>query len=217
MTRPECRVLAVIGPPGSGKTTQIELLRAHIGADRVLVAGVPHLVRRRNDLVTLLTTGELAQLEAARPAALAARATGDLAPLIFDRLLFTAARRALADRFVVLDGAPRGVAAAKVFLEMRDLAPRTTIVNLRLPDDERAYSLRRQRARERARRGAVEAVRREPVFRRKYSVYANNTTWGLELLIEAGIRCVRTGAAERPEQVQKAIVDVFGNTDPVLL
>src|SRR5688500_1116165 len=96
------RYLSFLGPPGSGKTTQIRMLQARLGA-HVAVASVPRLVRGEADLLEALTAAEREELDCHLQSAAEARDRGELAPLVIDRLLFEAVTRLRAPSVVALD------------------------------------------------------------------------------------------------------------------
>ncbi len=199
------RLISLIGPPGSGKTTQIRLLQAAFG-DSLLVASVPRLVRRQPDLLALLTTGERAMLETALDAAAAARIRGELAPIVLDEILFRAISQSGPDLLGALDGCPRGEAQARLFLETGRLHDETSIVELYFPAEAGAASLARQVQRESAKLGALGAALRLPVYRRKAAVFADDTVRGLDLLLRVGLRHYRIDATLDPHEIHARVL-----------
>jgi adenylate kinase family enzyme len=203
------RYLSFLGPPGCGKTTQIELL-AELLSPRLIVASVPRLLRGQEDLVTMLTPAEVAELEGLSQASAAARSRGDLAPLAVDRLLFSALARLPAQGFVALDGCPRGMAQARLFLETGNLASQTLVVELRFPEHTPASSFLRQIERETEKRGTEEALAKLAVFARKTQVFLNDTSAGLCLLRDAGIPSLTFDATVKADSIHAQIRDAIG-------
>lgn len=205
------RLLALIGPPGSGKTTQLRMLDAHFGSARVLLASVPRLVRGSSELRALLTEEEQLELDGLEQQSTEARTLGVLAPLRNDELLFLAIGRSHGRALTVMDGCPRGQAQARLFLQQRDLAHRVHVVNLEFPDHTEARSIARQHAREVLARGERAAQERIPRFINKARVYTEDTCRGLQLLEAAGIQVTRICALDNPADVHAQIMNTLGS------
>ena len=196
-------IVAVLGPPGAGKSTQVGLVRSGAGASAV-VASVPSLIRRDPYLLSFLTTGERDELERLDGAAWDAARRGELSPLRFDQILFRALPRVDAE-LLLLDACPRAVAPVREYLAVPGLARRTLVVELTL-HGEVARSVARQFARESARLGASKVAPLEPVFRRKAELYHRETLAGLTLLRSAGIPCVAVDAERPVAEVHDSVV-----------
>jgi adenylate kinase len=97
---PDCTIWVILGPPGSGKGTQAELLTSALG--------VPHV-----------STGDLLRAESEAGTAVGAEvspllAAGELVPdVLIERVLERRLARPDAARGVILDGYPRTVAQAR--------------------------------------------------------------------------------------------------------
>lgn len=207
-----------IGPPGSGKTTQITLLNHLLGATNI-VASVPRLVRQEATLQVLLSDEERIQIQAWQNEAAIARNKGELAPIWLDALLFNVITRVPNTTIVTLDGCPRGKAQAELFLQNEVVTRATTIIQLYFPDDDEiALSLHRQYEREKLKRGRDAADNRMVVFQRKAEVYQTNTRAGLTVLGAAGIPVVRVNALESSETIHaivRAVVEGSRDIQPV--
>lgn len=202
----DTRYVSFLGPPGSGKTTQIRLLQERLG-ERLTVASVPRLLRGQPDLVAVLSPSELAQLDGLRKPSAVARDRGELAPVEVDALLLSAVSR-LETPVVALDGCPRGIAQARLFLGT-GFAARTTVVELRFPDDPAVMSLRRQTERETAVRGPEYARVRRHVFESKVRVFVHDTLIGLELLDAASVPHLQIDASLPADEVHERVVEAI--------
>lgn len=197
-------VVAFVGPPGSGKTSQIALLSHRLNQDDMLLASVPRLLRGDPELFELLTPSEQQQHQRCSRAADATRSNGDLAPLVYDRLLFSCLARTNKP-VVLLDGGPRGARPAMVFLRTPGLAAATVVVHLSFRSDELKRSLARQRAREVARRGEAAAALGSARFMRKAEVYLSDTVRGLRILADAGVPMLSLDASLSPMECHSAV------------
>lgn len=205
------RYLAFIGPPGSGKTTQIELLQTVIAPDALVVASVPRLIRQQADLLAYLTGDEREELNALVDLARQARECGNLAPIRHDELLFEVAARSSGDdeTIMVLDGCPRGRPQAQIFLSKDCLAAQTAVVQLYFPEQEVASSLARQYARECRKRGEAAAQARRHVFQRKLEIYLRDTLPGIALLASAGVPVIRLAATLPSSEVHERVLTLL--------
>ncbi|HLF27507.1 MAG TPA: AAA family ATPase [Anaerolineae bacterium] len=199
---------AFIGPPGSGKTTQIRALRAAFSHSHFMIASVPRLVRQETELMNLLLPDERDELRSSLDAAHVARDRGELAPISLDRMLFRAISRVATDVFVALDGCPRGLRQAGLFLNIDALARRTVVAKFYFPDDTPSASLQRQFERERRKRGRATAQARLPIFQRKVEVYTQDTLPGVDRLACAGIPITRVDATWPPAAIHQIILDI---------
>ncbi|MGE5571465.1 MAG: hypothetical protein ACM3ZU_00385 [Bacteroidota bacterium] len=204
------RFIAFIGPPGSGKTTQIGLLEKVLSPAGLVVASVPRLLRRQDSLIRLLSAEERAELDALMAAAQAARLRGELAPIALDRILFRGLSRITGDALVALDGCPRGAQQARLFLGLASLRQNTTVVQLRMGDtcDEIGVSVHRQFRRESLRRGEEAALARYPVFKRKVEIYLEDTLAAVAILEEAGVPVRRVDAMLTPDEVHRRVLSI---------
>jgi len=200
------RYLSFIGPPGSGKTSQIQLLEGVLKPHNFLVASVPRLVRRQADLVALLTEGERRELDALTDAAHQARDRGELAPIELDKLLFKSLQRVGGEIVVALDGCPRGVRQARLFLEKGELSASAGIILFYFPENERTWSLNRQYSRECVKRGESSARARQHIFQRKFEVYMRDTLPGVTLLARTGVPIIRLAATMDAQLIHERVV-----------
>lgn len=202
----EAPIVVMLGPPGAGKSTQVELVRRRTGRGTV-VASVPLLIRRDPLLLSFLTEEERCELERLDAAAWAAAGRGELSPLRFDEILFRALPRIDAD-LLLLDACPRAVAPVCEYLAVPGLAARSLVVELTLRDGVER-SVARQLARESALLGAAAAAKLERVYRRKAELYVDETLAGLELLRSAGIQSIAVDADRPAAAVHARIISAI--------
>jgi len=203
------KYVAFIGPPGSGKTTQIMMLRSVLGASQVLIASVPRLMRGEPDLMALLTTDEHMELNKHLNAAHRAKEAGVLAPIQLDELLFKSIGRASVP-LVAMDGCPRGAEPARAYLKTA-LPIHTHVVHLTFAPEQVHLSLARQYSREVEKRGEEAAQRRQITFLRKLLVYLDDTTHGVQLLKEAGVGVTTLSAVLDPEIIHRTVMTIVEN------
>ena len=203
------RVVSFVGAPGSGKSTQIQLLSTALGPN-CIVASVPKLVRRDPSLLTWTTTAERNEMEQLRLAIEHTRAAGLLAPLALDRILLNCIWRTPPESTVVLDGCPRGTEPARLYCAT---CPResTVVIHLTFASDEIHYSLHRQYLRAGQRVGASVPTSDTARFWQKLYVYRDETLAGLDILRSAGFRVAAMDAAAPRGVVQRLVWDLVGS------
>lgn len=193
------RAVALVGPPGAGKTTQIQRLLSCL--PHTIRASVPLIRRRDPQLWTLLTEAERHEADELAPRAELARKTGTLAPIRLDEILFGAVERSAQP--VILDGAPRGLDQARIYASSRRRMQDTLFVELTFADDVETKSLRRQEDRAVRTYGTVtyEMDRR---FRAKVRTYCSDTIAGLSHL-RSHVEIKRVNAEDPPDVVASTL------------
>jgi adenylate kinase len=191
-TRTPARRLVLLGPPGSGKSTQAAAL-----AERL---GVPHL-----------STGELLRDEAASGSA-RGRAIAhhlDRGTLVPDELVVPAVAECLARApgGFVLDGFPRDLAQADALTDAGGGEPIDAVVLLTLPDDL-------ARARLSGRVDDRSDDRDPDAVERRLRTFHDRTAPVADRYRRLGLLTVVDGAAP-PERVTAAVLDALAgrNTD----
>ena len=112
-------VISFIAIPGSGKSTQINKLVQSKELKDVISVSIPSLYKRRDfDITEYLTEDEKEKIKEVKEESDLSRKKGFLAPIILDEILFNLAfRLSKLGKTVVIDGGPRGVAQAKLFMD----------------------------------------------------------------------------------------------------
>ncbi|GAA2531857.1 hypothetical protein GCM10010201_34160 [Pilimelia columellifera subsp. columellifera] len=198
-------VVAFVGPPGSGKSTQAELFAqaSERGSESSVIASVPALLRQDVVLLPRLRPSERKAIDALRDEAEEQASVGLLMPAGLDRVLLDVVERISATRPVLLDGLPRGVQQARMLLDSV-LSARLTVIHLELPGDVQAASMRRQRQRALGRQTSLDptALRR---MAGKVRTYQDETLPGLTLLRHAGVPVCACDAEAPPAETAERV------------
>ncbi|MFE4540305.1 hypothetical protein ACFRKB_35440 [Streptomyces scopuliridis] len=202
---------SLVGPPGSGKTTQAARLGAALGevwGAPVLCASVPALLRGDRAVDARLTPRERTRVARVREAAHARADRGELMPAELDRVLMELADRVAGSEPIVLDSVPRGREQARLLLTSGLPVEKLTVFHLRPPgDDPLGFSLRRQLSRA-APTGAGRPTPRDLTrMKRKADVYVEQTLPALAEIARAGAPVADFDASAPIEWVAQEIRD----------
>ncbi|GHC72747.1 hypothetical protein [Streptomyces flavofungini] len=201
-------VFSLVGPPGSGKTTQAARLAAAVGealGSPVLRASVPALLRGEPDITARLTPHQRVRVAEAREAAHAYADRGELMPTELDRVILELVCRVGRSEPVVLDSVPRGCEQARLLLASGLAHTKLMVLHLRAPDDPFEFSMRRQLARAASRGEAPVTAQHLLRMTRKAHVYAEQTLPGLADIARTGTRLADFDADAPVDRVAQEI------------
>lgn len=196
-------IISFIGPPGCGKSTQIELVRKRFFVDvGAIMLRVPNLVKKHPDILPYLTDQEVSRIDALAESSYECRDKGRLSPVELDLIMFDVAERCLDDnKFVVLDGAPRGLEQAVSYCRSKYLLKRTIVVHLFFQNQALENSVSRQFYRESLSRGIETAIGKIKRFSNKFETYETDTTQGFNLLKEHNVPYIEIDALLQKSEV----------------
>lgn len=203
-------IISFIAIPGSGKTTQIRMLENYFNANEYLTVSVPGLYKQQEVLFPYLLPNEIAEIERVKDERSQARARGELAPIILDQIVFTLALRAHSlGKIVIMDGCPRGLTQATMFMEMLDddLKVQYKIIELAFTSNPRKWSIERQllRLREDPTLTDEEVALRAKKIPKKVEVFFNDTVPGLNYLLNQGVIKLSVNALDTRENIHEVI------------
>lgn len=198
-------IVSFIGPPGCGKSTQIEFVtQSFLDEIEIVKLRVPDLIKKHPSILPYLTEKEIEIVELLTQASNQCRDNGRLSPIELDDILFNVAERCVEDgKHIVLDGAPRGVKQAKMYCQRKKLKDETVVVHLSFNNQAYENSVSRQFYRESLSRGVETAVNKIQRFRNKFHTYNTDTLKGLQILKEHEISCVEINALLSKSEVSQ--------------
>lgn len=200
-------IISFIGPPGCGKSTQIEFVTKTFLQDvGVIMLRVPNLVKKLPHIVPYLTEKEISRIDELTQASYECRDNGKLSPMELDQILFNVAERCVDDnKYVVLDGAPRGFEQAKSFCERGKLKDETVVVHLTFQNQSFENSVSRQFYRESLSRGFETATNKMQRFCNKFETYNTDTLEGFQLLKKHNVPHVEIDALLPKSEVSQQL------------
>lgn len=205
-------IVSFIAIPGAGKSTQINQIVKSGTLRNVIVLSVPALCGKRElDLTDILTKEELQIINDCKSETDEKRILGQLAPFALDTILFNVAiRLSKKGKTVILDGAPRGLRQAKLFLHLLSEKELSSfkIVELYFKENEYKNSQDRQfyRAIKKSPLVVEEAIKRITKISNKIDVFMKDTKIGLQFLKEKNIAIGRFNASESKELITSQII-----------
>lgn len=206
-------IISFIAIPGSGKSTQIDKLIDSDKLKDIISISIPSLYnRRRFDIMQYLTEKEKEVINDVKTESAFSRKQGFLAPIVLDEIMFRLALR-LNDmgKTVVIDGGPRGISQAEMFLRMigPDDLENYKVVELYFKENESEQSRDRQYIRtvNNKNLSISDAISKIMKIQNKISVYLNDTRPGVRYMEKKGIKVGRFEATDTVENIHSCILD----------
>ncbi len=159
-----CKIISFIGIPGSGESTQIQLLTNNYKQGNYLVASIPYLVKKDGLLNSLLTEDQRVIINQSQDKINDSRLNGELAPFALDQILFNIINNNAHNYdLIIMDVCPRGIRQAKYFWQLldNDIKKNYYIFVLNFENNETEKSYERQFQRDLIKRGIDEAILRK--------------------------------------------------------
>lgn len=181
--------ICFIGPPGCGKSTQIKQIRSYISAHfPVFLAKVTKLSFLEDEVLPYVTDEEKKLIESKMEKTRSEKRNGELADIFYDELLFRLTKRIPEHHVVIFDGSPRSLTRAALFLTHNHLAKDSLVFHFQFSEHEYEHSISRQIFRG-LKYHPIDVVKSElDRFQRKIEIYQNDTSKGIELLRENGVK-----------------------------
>jgi len=205
-------IIGFIGIPGSGKSTQIEILKAKLSGKTVL-ASIPAMVKNKRGFHKFLTQADIIKLNQFHYKTDASREKGELAPIELDELLFEVCLKRIFNEKtnIILDGMPRGIKQAEIFWEMAQSSHKSNffLAHLVFPENQAANSFHRQYLRAVENKGLLQAYSELDKFRTKIKVYEGDTMAACRFLQDKAIGYFEVDCSDTKTQVAKNIFENF--------
>lgn len=210
MVKKNNKMISIIGPPGSGKTTQINKLIESLGKKfDIMKCRVPDMIHKTNSIATYLTKEDLSLIDMHYKEGVKAQGSGILAPLIFDEMFFNCLDKVHNKDLIILDGSPRGVQQVELFMTYDKLCAKLLVIELKFNDKPFERSVSRQFSRMLLNNDLDSTVKSVNTFKTKYRVYEEDTLIGLNLLKENGIKVITIDACKVEEYIHLIIKEVL--------
>ena len=201
------KIVSLLGISGSGKSTQIEMLKEHYGED-VLIASVPGMIKNKNNFHSFLTEGEKVLIKSLQKEIDCTRELGMLSPIDLDILLFDVCLNRADQNIVIFDGCPRGNAQTILLWNKMTKSQKENyyVFILAFPDHQEEYSFYRQYFRGIEEHGVVDTYSKIQRFINKISVYNKDTLLGINFLENKTKKCITINSLSDKKKINNDII-----------
>lgn len=207
-------IVSFIAVPGAGKTTHIKRIQSTYSNMNIEVLSIPNICHKHTEkYIEYLSNEDIEIINKNLNKSNECRDKGILSPIELDIVMFNLAVKLNSkDTIVILDGGPRGVRQAEIWIEVmkKNKIEGYKIVNAVFNEREEDFSKERQYLRiiKNNNLSPTEALKKMMKIDSKIDVYINDTKKALCLLKENGCEVLKYNANDEFTYNSK-IIDEF--------